>query len=388
MYNKATKYLYAHKYQKALSFFKKEPLEFKEKYLNMGNCYRMLDMHDKALSCYLLAAREDMPFSDGKRGVYPMAYNNLGLLCYANGNDVEAMSFYREALRLNPLYYDAIWNHGNALLRAYFSSSVPSALDWKLGWEMYEYRFKRESGAVVVDTSVPRWDGVSSGASIVVLAEQGFGDKIMFGRYIHKLYAYFPVVKVQCHPSLDVFFSDFEICRDTNAEYSIPICSLAGHFGLMPENWLEGKFSARIFEKDRLNIGVVWSGSRTHANDRNRSCHSMYMSRLADLGRLYSITPDALAGVGITAIGSRSWSETCSTVLGLDLVVSVDTSIVHLCGTLGVPCIMIQPLHETDFRWGLGYPDTPWYKSVIIVDNPGWDLAIENVRKIIKEYNV
>lgn len=390
MYNKATKYLYNHKFEKALAFFKKEPLEFKEKYLNMGNCYRHLDDDANALKHYLLAAREDIPFSNGKRGQYDMAYNNLGLLCYAQGKDDEAIAFYRAALSLNPMYCDAIWNHGNALLRKYFSSDKPDAMDWKLGWEMYEYRFKRESGAVVVDGCVPRWDGVSRGSSIVVLSEQGFGDKIMFGRYIHKLYDYFDTVYVQCHESLDVFFNDFTICRSVpvDAQYSIPICSLAGHFGLISEKWLEGKFSAREFSKDRLNIGVVWSGSRTHANDRNRSCSSNYFSRLADLGRLYSITPDAMAAREVCGIGSKDWSQTASTLLGLDLVVSVDTSIVHLCGTLGVPCIMIQPLKETDFRWGLGHTDTPWYSSVVVLENPGWEKAIDNVRKIIKEHNV
>ncbi len=384
MYNKATKYLYAGKHEKALSFFKKEPLDFKEKFLNMGNCYRMLDQDQKALESYLKAASIEVPFSDGTYGEYPMAYNNLGLLSYSNGKDAEAIDFYLAALRIDAVYYDAIWNYGNALLRKYFSSLEPSAADWKLGWEMYEYRFKREIGAVVVSGgNIPRWDGISSGGSIVVLAEQGFGDKIMFGRYLKCLYKYFKTVYVQCHPSLDVFFSDFTVCRDAVADFSIPICSLAGHFGLMPANWLDGKFVAREFGSG-LNIGCVWSGSKTHANDRNRSCHISYFSDLASLGNLYSITPDARAGRGITAIGSSSWAETCSTVLGLDVVVTVDTSIVHLCGTLGVPCIMIQPIKETDFRWGLGHSDTPWYPSVVIVSNNNWETAFKQVKELIK----
>lgn len=383
MYNKATKYLYAGKYAKALSFFKKEPLEFKEKYLNMGNCYRHFNDDKNALACYIKAASDEIPNALGKRTPYPLAYSNIGLLSYALGNDEEAIRFYQTALTLDPLFFDAIWNYANALLRKYFSSDTPSAADWKLGWEMYEYRFKRASKAVVVDNTIPRWDGTSSGESIVVLAEQGFGDKIMFGRYISLLYKYFKVVYVQCHPSLDVFYKDFTICRDVvPADYSIPICSLAGHFGLVSSDWFKHDIPPRNFDSE-FNIGVVWAGSPTHANDRNRSCSSNYMSRLSDLGTLYAITPDA-RGLNITSIGSKSWEETISTVLGLDVVVTVDTSIVHLCGTLGVRCLMIQPLRETDFRWGLGYRDTPWYESVTVIENNGWDTAINEVRKIIK----
>lgn len=387
MYNKATKYLYAGKNSKALAFYKKEPLDFKEKFLNMGNCYRSLGDRENALACYLKAARVDMPDAEGRRGEYGLAYNNLGLLSYANGNDQEAIDFYIAALTVNPIHYEGIWNYANALLRKYFSSDSPSATDWANGWSMYEYRFKRENGAVKISTGLPRWNGISSGNSICVLAEQGLGDKIMFGRYIHLLKKYFKEIYVECHPSLDVFFSDFKICRVPTGEVSIPICSLAGHFGLISEKWLEGKFTARKFDSG-LNIGVVWSGSTTHANDKNRSCPSSYFSALAKYGTLHSLNPSAKPAINVIPYSGDSWASTASTLLGLDVVISVDTSIVHLAGTLGVPCIMVQPKHETDFRWGLGHTDTPWYSSVRIVNHTNWDTAFSIVGKLLGEMHV
>lgn len=388
MYNKATKYLYAGKHAKALAFYKKEPLEFKEKYLNMGNCYKQLGDLDNALKCYLRAADASLPNAEGVRGEYALAYNNLGLLSYAMGNDDDAISFYKAALKLNPMHQEAIWNHANATLRRYFSSDAPNPVDWQVGWQLYEYRFKRENGAVRISCGVlPRWDGISSGDSICVIAEQGLGDKIMFGRYIHCLRSYFKTVYVQCHPSLDVFFSDFEICRDAVGSCYVPICSLAGHFGLVSEKWLEGKFNARDFGSG-LNIGCVWSGSNTHANDRNRSCPSSYFSGLAKYGNLYSLNPGARPAKNVLAIGTKDWSSTASAILGLDVVVTVDTSIVHLAGTLGVPCIMVQPVVETDFRWGLGHSDTPWYKSVVIVNHTNWDTAFSIVGKLLGEMHV
>lgn len=383
-YNKGTKYLFAGNYKKALQFFKREELDFKEKYLNMGNCYRYLDDEANAERCYLLANKSDMPSSVGVHSdMYPLALNNLGLLEYSRGNDLLAIDYYKYALSIDPLYYDALWNLGNATLRKYFSSEVGDAADWKLGWELYDYRFKRGGGAVKIDKTASVWDGRSSGDSIVVLAEQGIGDKIMFGRYIKCLRKYFDKIYVQCHPSLDVFFSDFDIVRDVDVHMtSVPLCSLAGHFGMVEENWLDGKFVKKEFSG--FNIGVVWSGSNTHVNDRNRSCPSHYFNALSTFGNLHSLNPDASVVKGINDTGSYDWSETASNILGMDLVISVDTSIVHLCGTLGVPCLVLQPLKETDFRWGLGHSDTPWYKSVMIIENPGsWDAVFAEVRRVL-----
>lgn len=381
-YNKGTKYLFAGNYTKALQFFKKEPLEFKEKYLNMGNCYRYFNEFEKAEKCYLLANSSDIPSANSVvRGDYTLALNNLGLLEYARGNDSLAIDYYKHALSIDPLYYDCLWNLGNATLRKYFSSEVGDAEDWKLGWSLYEYRFKRVN-PVRVDNVLPRWDG-RSGNKIVVLAEQGHGDKIMFGRYLSHL-SLENDVYVQCHPSLDVFFSDYKIVRDpaeVNDAVSVPMCSLAGHFGLVSADWLSGKFTG----VGNGGIGCVWSGSDTHANNRNRSCPSSYFSSLREYGSLYSLNPAAGSAKSIIDLKPKTWAETCSYILGLDVVVTVDTAIVHLCGTLGVPCIMVQPLVETDFRWGLGHSDTPWYESVVIVgNNNSWDDAFASVRKILE----
>lgn len=375
MYNRATKYLSKGNYLKALSFFKKEEQSFKELYLNMGNCYRGLNEYDRAMACYERAASVNTIFIEtGLYGEYPLALNNIGLLWYAKGDDAMALRYYNRALTLDPLYCDAIWNYANAMLR---SSSC------EFGWDKYEYRFKRESNAVRIEEYGTRWDGCTSGDKIVVLAEQGLGDKIMFSRYLSCLKAYFSEVWVQCHPSMDCFYTDYKICRNASesaASISIPVCSLAQHFGMVDGEWInKGNFNANKFSKNVLNIGVVWSGSTTHVNNHNRSCTSNYISSLSSYGDLYSLSPDATTAKNVTALKPSSWTETVNAVLGLDLVVSVDTSIVHLCGSLGVPCIMVQPLRETDFRWS-----GPWYKSVTIIENnDNWDNAFAKVAALL-----
>ena len=377
MFNRATKYLEKKNYTKALSFFKKQiaDREFKELYLNMGNTYKALGDDKSALKCYLTAFRDEMPYADGSFGPYSLALNNIGLLEYSLGNNSSATSFYKAALTLDPLYGEAVWNLSIATLKE---------TNCLVGWDMYEYRFNRGAGSVRIDNSISRWDGHSSGSRIVVLTEQGFGDKIMFGRYLSYLRFFFTDVVVCCAPELDRLYAPYTCVRNTDGfTVSVPLCSLAGRFGIVPENWLDGKFVAHDFA-DNFNIGVVNTGSPTHANDRNRSCPSNYMSALSSYGTLYSLSPGAKIAKA-TTLNPASWAETASYLLGLDVVVSVDTSIVHLAGTLGVPCIMVQPLKETDFRWGNAGVQNVWYPSVTVIPNDNdWEVAFSKVHERIQ----
>lgn len=382
MYNRGTKYLENAKYAKALQCFKKQLLthSFKELHLNMGNAYRGLMENSKALEQYKLANANYIPFSDGSFITeYPLALNNIGLLSYADGDDTTALSYYKAALTKDPLHYDAIWNYASAILRSTNCSS-------DAGWKAYEYRFKRSGRASNLIEPGNTWDGVSPGRAICVQTEQGLGDKIMFGRYLQCLNNYFEDIYVVCHPSLDVFFSDYKIVRslaESGTTTTIGLGSLAQWFRTnVNENWLKGKFNATKFDPKKINIGVVWSGSSTHANNANRSCPSHYFSSLADSSYvLYSLNPADAKAKNIVDIASSDWATTASTILGLDCVVSVDTAIVHLCGTLGVPCIMLQPKWETDFRWGKAGDTNVWYSSVDVIHHTSWDYAFTIVKK-------
>ncbi len=372
MYDRGTKYLEKGNYLKALTYYKKCNKEFKELFINMGNCYKALG-NNKAMECYLQAASDSVPSYAGVYGPYSLALNNIGLLEYASGNDTSALAFYSAALSLDPLYYEAIWNYGNALLRS------SNCLD---GWQHYEYRLKRNNPVKL--PPIEMWDGKSAGDIILVLTEQGIGDKIMFGRYLSYLEKYFKEVVIMCHPSLNCIYPYKCVTSTEGYSLGIGICSLAKVFGIVPENWLDRRFNSAKYN-GHFSIGVCWNGSVTHSNNRNRSCSSGYFSGLSNYGDLYSISPDANDARGVTRLDSKSWSETASYLLGLDLVVSVDTSIVHMAGTLGVPCIMVQPLKETDFRWGNGRDKNVWYKSVDIVpNNNNWDLAFAEVHKRIE----
>ncbi len=377
-YNRGTRYLDKKNYAKALQFFRREETDFKEKFLNMGNALRGLGRIDEAAAAYLRAAAVDVPSYAGKYGEYPLALNNLGLMCYRRGDDVSANKFYNKVLSLDPGHVDCIWNKAVSMLRMGCSGVD---IDWDEAWTRYEYRFQKGTH---VDKCL-RWMG-GPAAAVTVLNEQGYGDKFMFWRYLSLVRAECGGdVYVQCPTDMyDIVTSMGFIPTAVVVGYGIPVCSLAWKYGIIDgqymDNWQGGS-----------GIGVVWSGNKSHANDSLRSCAPGYFRALCDFDDVVSLNAGFTLGRDIPCAVSESWESKISVLRGLRLVVTVDTAIVHLCGSMGVPCIMMQPMGETDFRWGnSAYKenkyDNVWYRSVSVVDNTGWNECWEEVIGLVDDF--
>lgn len=142
---------------------------------------------------------------------------------------------------------------------------------------------------------------------------------------------------------------------------------------------------------DKRKVGLVWAGSPTHGRDAFRSIPVEKFQRFIDACphiQFYSLQcgPRAAEVLKLTNIISLAetiydWTDTAQAVLGLDLVISVDTSVVHLAGALGKPCWVLLPTGP-DWRWLLGRTDSPWYPQAMLYrqDTQGeWDSVIEKV---------
>jgi hypothetical protein len=386
-YNRGCGYMSKNNYAKALSFFKKETVLYKELYLNIGGCYKNLGEDQKAFDNYLLAADPAVPFYDGSFGPYDLALNNLGLMYYMTDRDDLAVEYYLRALEVNPKYHSCRWHLGISQYRQYLTTR-----DETLKSEAtinYDFRFYQANNTTRVDTTLPRWDGVSKGTSVVVLAEQGIGDKFQWLRYARLLEHYFDKVWIQIPECLHELYSDYNVVvsvSETDATHCVPLCSLTRYFDIddSPHNYLR-RPEPHNFNTTKLKIGIVATGSPSHLNDKNRSCGIHHFLGLLDNDVvLYNLTPGARPVQGIESLDPKSWSETARYLCGLDLVISVDTSVVHLAGILGVPCWVLMPTKETDFRWGsaaLGSTN-PWWPTVKVFRNPG---NFTQVFKVVKE---
>jgi hypothetical protein len=221
------------------------------------------------------------------------------------------------------------------------------------GWPLYEAR----PPAPPAIKSPPEWlGGDVSGLRIAVCPEQGFGDQLMFARYLRPLQA-----------------RGAEVCVAVGAANLVRIFEAAGfptaqiyaggtlrdvdgwaYFGSLPlklglsepppARWLPWPL------KTGGGVGVVTSGSPTHANDANRSLPPAAAARLLQMGR--DLSPGAT--------GALSFADTAAIMADLDLVISVDTSVVHLAGAMGKPCWVLLPHTGLDWRWADGIR-SPWY---------------------------
>lgn len=384
LYNRATKYLENNNYKKAMPLFKQVLREFpcKEAYTNLGNCNRGLGQDAEMFKNYELALRDDVPFLDPSSETHLHAMNNLGLSHYMYGDDEKAIHYYTKAIKLKGDFWEAWWNCSTAKLRQ--ASSGRTEL-FPEGWEMYKARFLK-GGAIKLKNDNPNlvfWDTISSGDSILILTEQGIGDHIMFGRYLKLLP--FKKVYVQCDPSLNYIFSDYECvvnASDCDAAVAYPICGLAQCFDLVKGNWLEGKFNEAHDFGPGFNVGIVWSGSPTHANNAYRSVPIGYFNSLSTYCNLYSLDPSFKGNKYVKPLAIKSWADTAKYIAGLDLVIGVDTSVLHLVGSMGRPGWLLQPYKETDFRWGNGVSRSVWYDTIEVIENKqSWEDVFARVKE-------
>lgn len=236
--------------------------------------------------------------------------------------------------------------------------------------EFFEGRFNWTPPTPIPAVPLPRWKGGPVG-SLLVVAEQGLGDQIQFARYLPQI----PNATVVVEPALARLFAQFghrivtpgQSGRISDFDAWTPICSL-GHLvgGLPGTPYLKAEASRSG------GVGICWKGRPSHPNDANRSMSGPEL--LMSLPGAMSLHPEDT--------GAKDMMETAEIVAGLDLVVSVDTSVVHLAGALGKPCWVLLPALHADWRWTAA-DRTPWYNTVRVFrqNRPGdWRSALDAVR--------
>jgi hypothetical protein len=235
------------------------------------------------------------------------------------------------------------------------------------------------------------------------MGEQGLGDTIQFARYLPLLVArgmrVHAVLDARLHALLAPVTGGLDL-RASGAPGSVPgvrawlpLMDLPRALGLAPQQY-EGrvpylaadrerraKMRARITEGG-LRIGIVWQGNPAAPVDANRSVPLAAFAPLAAVPgvRLFALqkgpgeeqqAPFPLDRLGPELDGGAAWFlDTAAAIEALDLVVTVDTAVLHLAGALGRPALMLMHGRHADWRW-LHAQDVPvWYPSVRLVRCP------------------
>jgi hypothetical protein len=315
------------------------------------------------------AERGYLGFPTSRNAIY-----NLARLYRETGRLDEAERAYRLILSQFPDY---------ALARRGLAMTLLAQRRYAEAWPYYEAR-REVQKTVPPAAGFPEWQGEPlAGKTIAVLAEQGFGDQVMFARYLPLLRDLGARVVVGCDAN--------EIARlferagyETQpyaaagqalraGDYWAYVCSLPLKLGLgaPPEPWRIAAASGG------QGIGVAPRGNPAHENDRNRSMSAEATAAFLELGR--DLRPQAT--------GTRDFLETAEVIEGLELVITVDSSAAHLAAALGKPCWVLLPRIGLDWRWNDAvasdwYPKTRLFRQ----ETPGdWDGVLAQVRGALAE---
>jgi tetratricopeptide (TPR) repeat protein len=400
---------------------------------NLGNALAQLGRFEEALAQYdaLLAVQP----------AHPETLLNRGSALAGLGRLDEALTAYDRALALRPDYskarigrgatlaalnqhQDALQEYATALAADKSNADIQhnEALslltlgDYIRGFQKYEARWLRTGMPRRRSLGKPLWLGEYPLArkTILVHAEQGLGDTIQFARYVPQLARSGANVVLEAPKELVALLSRLEgvasvVARgDALPAYdvhcpagSLPL-ALRTDVATIPTNvpYLAGdearvaKWRERIGHLRSPRIAVAWSGSADHANDRNRSITLARFTPLltAGTGSIISIQrelrggdADTLARLpNVTHVGDAlaDFDDTAAVMALADLVISVDTSVVHLAGAMGRPVWVLLPF-QPDWRWLLGRDDSPWYPTVRLFRQPkpgDWDSVIARVK--------
>jgi tetratricopeptide (TPR) repeat protein len=438
---------------------------------NLGLALEATGRHEEAISSY----RNAMRFAPD----HPEILYNLGNACLKLGRITEALSSYDGVLASEPTHVGARVNRGNVLVRlnrpvdavasydaalvampghpqiltnrghalrridrpdealADFGAALavspdfPEARfeaamtrltlgDFDAGWKGYEWRWKTEAFARHRrQFPAPLWlgDQAIAGKTILLHAEQGFGDTIQFIRYAALLVERDARVICEVQPGLVPLLSQLKDITVVASGQPLPAfdlhCPLLSlplafktRLDTVPASipYLAAPAERLAYWRQRLppghpRAGFVWSGQPSHKNDGNRSIAlERFAAFFADpplpcfglQSEIRGADAEVLRGLpNLINLGGdfRDFADTAAVVALLDVVISVDTAVAHLAGAMGKPVMLLLP-HAADFRWMRNRDDSPWYPTARLFRQPAfgdWDSVIARIGNQLRQ---
>jgi len=411
--------------------------QYSEAYSNLGNALLACgDLDGASLAC-----RSAVQFSPNRAE----NWNSLGVVSAERGEAAKALEAYRRAITIKPTYAEAHTNLGNALAAAGQEEEAATAFrgavelaphsvpahwnlavellrqgDFRNGWKEHEWRLKAKSQFPVRSFPQPQWTGEDLNDKTILLhAEQGFGDTIQFVRYAPLVAARGGRVILECQPELYRLLKGLVRTEGLVArgdplppfDLQCPLLSLPLAFETTLETIPARKPYLSVAAEyvrawatkmpsvtGTLNVGLCWAGSPTHSNDASRSIPLADLSPLAFDGVTFYSLQRRESGQQAPAIprnlGSRDFgdqivdfTDTAALILNLDLVISVDTAVAHLAGALGKPVWLLLPF-AADWRWLLHREDSPWYPTLRLFRQRirgNWKVVLQHVADELKK---
>jgi Flp pilus assembly protein TadD len=367
-------------------------------------------------------------------------YNNFGMLMLDQGRYTEAASLLMTATQVDPGLEMAHYNLGIAFkelnyldeaidanrkaialrpdfVEAHVNLAIALLADGQLeeGFEEYEWRLRPPFAPAATTTRAPLWDGtVDPKGTLLIVAEQGIGDIIQFIRYLTFIAREGMRVIVQCPPALEGLLQAMEGIASTYRpgeplpphDAYIPLLSLPHLFQtridkiptnlpyFLPPFGKVGQWRERLDALgETIKVGLRWSGNPANSYDHLRSIPLDMFSGLAGMDRVTFIglnneplsdsEREAAARIGLIDVSADlpDFIDTAALLTNLDLVIAVDTAVLHLAGALGRPAWGLLRF-APHWPWLLGRQDSPWYPTLRLYRQPqagDWGTVVREV---------
>ena len=352
---------------------------------------------------------------------------NIALANTKTKNIKTAIKFYNRALKINPASYDAwfnlshLYNIENETQNAisaleickkikpndidtdyFLSLALLKSKNYNKGLKLFENRFSKQTAVALQEKTYPNkashnnlWKGENiKNKTIYVYYEAGFGDVIMFSRYIPllaekcKKIIFLPqkplVPLFKDNPlGIDEVIEKYIPEKDINFDVHAPLLSLPYLLGLKnekifpysegyirPNKELAKEYKNKFFNNNKIKVGIKWQGNTYY--DQNRAIPTKYFKPLMEVENTQYYSFQTFEGAedikeleGIIDIGKDliDFGQTAAALSNLDIVICNDTSLAHLAGAMGIPCWVILP-YEVDWRWHNDLNKCDWYDSI------------------------
>ena len=361
--------------------------EFAEAHFNLGNHLKRNTDPNAAITSFRRALKIKPYFAE--------CHNNLGNCLVEIGKPDEAIKNFQQATKINPSFAEAHFNESLSLLRT---------TEFILGWPAYEWRWKSKSHvSVSLGSTKPRWCPPKKNR-VLLWAEQGIGDEIMFASLIPDLNALCAKLIVQVDKRLIPLFRrsfpndiDFrqtgEVVSETEYDAHIPMGSLPQHFrqtidSFKPasKGWLSAcDVKTSSLRKKLLSdgsetlIGISWHSTKPRRGAENKLitlrqiAKSLYAPKVKLINLQYGEVNDELNRlrkeldidvIQVHEIDNKNdIDDLAALIMACDKVISISNVTIHLAGALGKEAQVLLAF-ASDWRWGYDCNNSHWYDSV------------------------
>ena len=347
---------------------------------------------------------------------YCEAYNEIGFLYILSKDFNKAEYYLKKAIEIDKNYAEAKFNIGWIKLLQE---------DFIEGWKNYQYRKKKLSEYPKFSIKTPELDNLSNleEKKIFIYCEQGLGDIILFYRYIlllenivSKIFFYIPssLKYILSRKNTNIeFVNNFSKLQE--CDFQCSLMDLPSIFNkntnnipknipyLVADEDLKRTWFSKL-NKEKFKIGICWNaGKKVNPDDNNFALERSF--NLNEFAKIFSLKNIELICLQKNLINfendemlkhikifekideTKPFMDTAAIIENCNLIISCDTSIVHLAGSLGKETLLILN-YNNYWTWGINQNNSVWYDNVRILrqTKPGsWKEPFDEAYKIVKE---